>query len=174
MIINGFVFKKPLKVRGYLTFLLFLLFTIPSLNGFSQTAEAEKNFQVCKACHNIEGPKLIGPSLKGITERREEEWLIKFIQNSQAMIQAGDPIAVQVWEENNKIPMPPNPLTDDQVRDLLLYIENGGKVAEGEAAAETAAESEYAPGYVEPTAEEEFLLDLHRMSPSTSRPHSSP
>ena len=79
MIINGFVFKTPLNIKGFLAFCLFLLFSVSSFSGISQTAEAEKNFMVCKACHNIEGPKLIGPTLKGVTERREEAWLIKFI-----------------------------------------------------------------------------------------------
>jgi len=99
--------------------------------GFSQTAEDEKNFQVCKACHTIGGGKLVGPDLAGITESRDEAWLIKFIQNSQAMIESGDEQAVKVFNDNNKIPMPVNDLTDDQVRGVLLYIANGGKVAGG-------------------------------------------
>ncbi len=90
------------------------------------------NFVVCKACHTIGGGKLVGPDLQGVTERHDEAWLIKFIQNSQELINAGDPVAVKVFEENNKIPMPPNNLTPDQIRDILLYIENGGKVAASE------------------------------------------
>ncbi len=130
MIINGFVLKNPLKHRGFLAFGLLLLFFFLTPTSYGQSAEAETNFGVCKACHTIGGGKLVGPDLKGVTERRDEAWLIKFIQNSQAVIDAGDPIAVQVWEENNKIPMPPNPqLNDEQVKDLLLYIESGGKVA---------------------------------------------
>jgi cytochrome c553 len=112
---------------------LYFLFFGAILSGIesqAQTPEAEKNFQVCKACHNIDGPKLIGPSLAGVTERRTTEWLIKFIRNSQEVIQSGDPIAVQLFEENNKIPMPPNPLSDEQILDLLAYINNGGKVAD--------------------------------------------
>ncbi|MCD4664425.1 MAG: caspase family protein [Bacteroidales bacterium] len=107
--------------------------------------EAEKNFAICKACHTIGGGKLIGPDLQGVTERREEAWLIKFIQNPQAMIDAGDPIAVQVFEENNKIPMPPNSrLSEEQIKDMLLYIESGGVVAGVEVAEED--EIGYAPG----------------------------
>ena len=132
MIVNGFVFKNPLNARGLIAFvsLLFLLFfTTPT---FGQTAEAEKNFTICKACHTIGGGKLVGPDLKGVTERREEAWLIKFIQNSQELVTAGDPIAVKVFEENNKVPMPPNPqLSAEQVKDILLYIKNGGKLPEG-------------------------------------------
>jgi cytochrome c551/c552 len=160
MIINGFVFKNPLKTRGFLAFGLLLLFFFVTPSSYGQSAEAEANFAVCKACHNIDGPKLIGPNLKGITERREEAWLIKFIQNSQAMIEAGDPIAVQVFEENNRIPMPPNPqLNEEQIKDLLLYIEKGGKVegaiAEPEAVTEPETQSVY-------DAQEELLVEMKR------------
>ena len=96
----------------------------------AQTPEAEKNYQQCKACHNLDGPKLIGPNLAGVTERREQDWLISFIRNSQEMIQAGDPIAVQVYEEYNRIPMPPHNLSDEQIIDILKYIDNGLKVSE--------------------------------------------
>lgn len=133
MIINGFVLRKPYTFKGFLitgTLSLLLLF---SLTSYGQTAEAEKNFAVCKACHTIGGGKLVGPDLKGVNDRYEEAWLIKFIQNSTQMIESGDARAIQVFEAYNKIPMPPNPLTDDQVRDILLYIANDGKVAGGSA-----------------------------------------
>ncbi len=136
MIIKGFVFRNPFNKRGLVVFSLFIISLLFSYSTHAQTAEAEKNFVQCKACHTIGGGKLVGPDLKGVTERRDEVWLIKFIQNSQALVQAGDPVAVKVFEENFKIPMPPQNLTDDQVKDILLYIKNGGKEAGATAAAE--------------------------------------
>lgn len=125
------IFLPPfLKMRLVFVLIILLGFFQPYGQIHAQTPEAEKNFQVCKACHNIDGPKLVGPSLAGVTQRREQAWLLKFIRNSQEVIQSGDPIAVQVFEENNRIPMPPNPLTDEQILDILKYIENGGKVAD--------------------------------------------
>ncbi|NPA33693.1 MAG: c-type cytochrome, partial [Chlorobi bacterium] len=90
--------------------------------------EGEQLFkQRCASCHDIER-KLVGPPLKGITERRGEEWLIKFIRNSQELINAGDQDAVQIFEEYNKIPMPPHPdLTDDQIKSILIYIDQASK-----------------------------------------------
>ena len=159
MIIKGFLLKNPLRVKGFLLIglLLFLLFT--PFSSYSQSAEAQANFAVCKACHNIDGPKLIGPNLKGITERRDEAWLIKFIQNSQAMIEAGDPDAVKVWEENNKIPMPPNQLTDEQVKDLLVFIEAGG-VVEGGSATAPAGTEETSHATADEDATQEFLAEM--------------
>jgi mono/diheme cytochrome c family protein len=90
----------------------------------AQAPDGAKLFQVCSACHHIGKGKLIGPDLKGVTERRDREWLKKFIRNSQEVIQSGDPYAVKLFEEYNKIPMPPNNLTDEEINILLDYIEN--------------------------------------------------
>lgn len=160
MIINGFVLKNPLRIKGFLAFFLFISLLFFQSFSFGQTAEAEKNFAVCKACHTIGGGKLIGPDLKGVTDRHSEEWLIKFIQNSQEMVQAGDPDAVRLFEEYNKIPMPPNDLTPDQIRDLLLYIENGGKVAEGEVSPVEVVDGETEAELENEASTKEFLTEL--------------
>jgi cytochrome c551/c552 len=142
MIINNFVRINALMIKGYIFSGLFSLLMLISMSSFAQTAQDEKNFQQCKACHNIDGAKLIGPNLKGISEKRDEAWLIKFIQNSQEMIQNGDELAVQVYNENNKIPMPSQDFTDEEVRGLLLYIEGGGVLPESEAVAQAAVDTE--------------------------------
>ncbi len=141
MIINNIIRNNSLFIKGFLISGFLSLFMLVSNFGFSQTAEDEKNFQVCKACHTIGGGKLVGPDLLGVNEKRDEAWLISFIQNSTAMIEAGDPIAIEVFNENNKIPMPPNALTDDQVRGLLLYIASGGKIEGGELTASPETEN---------------------------------
>jgi cytochrome c551/c552 len=115
-------------------FLFFILFLTAFSSVYGQSAEAEKHFAECKACHTIGGGRLVGPDLKGVTKKYSEAWLIKFIQNSQAMVKAGDKDAVKVFNEYSKIPMPSHSLTDAQVKDILLYIQNGGKLAAGTAA----------------------------------------
>ncbi len=131
MIINKFVVARIPKVHCFL-FPFFLFFLISySLSSFGQTAEAEKNFTQCKACHTIGGGRLVGPDLKGVTSKYPQSWLIKFIQNSQNLIKSGDKNAVKVFNEYNKIPMPSHNLTDAQVKDILLYIKNGGKLPAG-------------------------------------------
>ncbi|MFA5417202.1 MAG: c-type cytochrome [Bacteroidales bacterium] len=131
MIINGIATGFALKFKVKLTLGIFFLVLLSSFSARSQTAEDEKNFQQCKACHTIGGGKLVGPDLKGVNDKYQEDWLIKFIQNSQAMIQAGDELAVKLFKENNNIPMPSHKLTDDQVRGILAYIKNDGQVAGG-------------------------------------------
>jgi len=137
-----------------LTLSVLLLFvSVPLLRA--QTPEAEKNFVQCKACHNIDGPKLIGPNLAGVTQRHSQDWLIRFIRNSQELIQAGDPEAVKLWEEYNRIPMPSHNLSDEQIIDILLYIENGGKVADQYLTAQSEAQAEQAALAAQIMAEQE-------------------
>jgi cytochrome c2 len=104
-----------------LLFIVILIYNVPRL--LAQKSPVE-NFKVCAACHNLSEEKKIGPGLKGVTERRDEAWLIKFIQSSQTMIKEGDKIAVQLFEEYNKIPMPDNNLSEQEIKELLAYIEN--------------------------------------------------
>lgn len=126
-------------------------------------------FQVCSACHTIGKGKLVGPDLMGVTERREEAWLIRFIKNSQLVVQSGDPVAVQLFKEHNKIPMPPNDLTDDQIKTLLNYIGNQGKQNTGEVSGAppqpTAVTKEEKSAVSEkPVYSEEIPLALERKS----------
>lgn len=125
--------KRLLINKGYLLGLFFIFTLFISLSTFGQTADDAKNFAQCKACHTIGGGKLVGPDLKGVGDRHDEAWLIKFIQNSQQLIQSGDKAAIKVFEENSKIPMPAHSLSDDQVRGILKYIAAGGKIKGGEA-----------------------------------------
>jgi cytochrome c2 len=78
---------------------------------------------LCSACHTIGAGALVGPDLQGISERRSQEWIIGFVQRSQAMVDAGDPDAVAIFEEFNRIPMPDQPLTDQEVLAVLEYVE---------------------------------------------------
>ncbi len=79
--------------------------------------------KTCIACHTIGSGRLVGPDLKDITDRRSEEWLISFVKSSQSMIKSGDPDAVAIFNEYNKLVMLDQNLTDDEVKDVMLYIE---------------------------------------------------
>jgi mono/diheme cytochrome c family protein len=101
----------------------------------------------CTACHTINRGRLIGPDLSRVYERREEDWLIRFIRSSQKMHKAGDSLAVALYKEYNQVPMPDNQLTDQEIKNLIDYIretDNGVKeiVSTGRAAADSAAITE--------------------------------
>ena len=104
--------------------LIFLLFSLSSSVSAQNIEEGEKLYKAnCTACHQIDN-KLIGPALRGVSDKYSEEWLIKWIKNSAEMIAAGDPDAIAIWEEYNKSPMTAFPyFSDDDVRNILAYIE---------------------------------------------------
>ena len=75
----------------------------------------------CAACHKLDA-KMTGPALRGVAETRDREWLYKWIHNSTEMIKAGDPIAVKLFEENNKSVMTPFPqLSNADIDNILAY-----------------------------------------------------
>lgn len=84
----------------------------------------------CMSCHSIDH-NLVGPALKGVTERRDSAWIYSFIKNSQEMIRNGDPIAVDLFNRFNKVPMPAHPhLSDEEITSILRYIESEAQAAE--------------------------------------------
>ncbi len=86
-------------------------------------SEGEKVFKsVCMACHTIGKGRLVGPDLKSVDKRRNDIWLKKFIKSSQSLIKSGDADAMAIFAEYNKMPMPDNALSDNQMSSLLDYI----------------------------------------------------
>ena len=104
--------------------LIILLFAVSASVSAQNIEEGEKLYKAnCTACHQIDS-KLIGPALRGVSDKYSEEWLIKWIKNSAEMIAAGDPDAIAIWEEYNKSPMTAFPyFSDDDVKNILAYIE---------------------------------------------------
>jgi cytochrome c oxidase cbb3-type subunit 3 len=86
----------------------------------------------CAACHSLEAD-VVGPALKDAHKRRGDEWLVKFIKNSQELVQAGDKDAVAIFEKFNKMPMPAfrGSLSDEDVANVIAFIKAGSdKTAE--------------------------------------------
>ena len=94
------ILAKPIKNQ-----ILFILAAVISLSAFAQPDGAKIFKQNCTACHVIGETKLIGPGLKGVTEKRNKEWLKKWINNSSELIASGDPDAIAIFEEYNKVAM---------------------------------------------------------------------
>lgn len=75
----------------------------------------------CSTCHTVGKGKLIGPDLSGVYKTKNEDWLHSFIRSSQKMVQSGDKDAVAIFNQF-KIPMPDNPLSDQQINSILDFI----------------------------------------------------
>ena len=74
--------------RFYLS--LFLTLIVTTVSVFAQESGENLFNQNCTACHSLGSNKLVGPGLKGVTDKYETEWLKKWIVNSQAFIKSGD------------------------------------------------------------------------------------
>ena len=103
---------------------LFCISVFQHVSAQDTVVGGEQLFAPCKACHTIGKGKLIGPDLYGVTKKLDRAWLTRFIRNSQELLQAKDPEAVKVWEEHNKIPMPPFNYNDVQMKSLLDYVDS--------------------------------------------------
>ncbi len=88
--------------------------------------------QNCRACHHLD-QRLVGPPLKDIHKRRDEAWLLKFIKNSQALVQAGDADAVALFNEYNQIIMPEQKFSDDEIKAVLAYLVQASAPKNGKA-----------------------------------------
>ena len=77
--------------------------------------------QNCSSCHNFT-QRGIGPNLSGVTSQVSKPWLVRFIRDSQKVIEDGDVRAKKLFEEY-KVPMPSfNAFSDDQIVSILAYI----------------------------------------------------
>ncbi len=99
----------------------------------------------CKQCHKLD-QKYTGPALRGATDRQSVDLVKSFIKNSTAVIASGDAYYSNLYKEYANLQMPSHEfLTDDDLNNLLAYIEYGDKV-DPAAAAAAAAGGEAAAG----------------------------
>ena len=97
----------------------------PELRRLSQ---GESIFRTrCSACHEIGRlpgmPMKPGPNLLDVNTRRDHEWLVRWIQEPDKMLAEKDPIAIELFEAYNKLPMPNLRITEKEVDMLLDYIQ---------------------------------------------------
>ncbi|MCF8302412.1 MAG: cytochrome c [Bacteroidales bacterium] len=100
-----------------------ILICLPISDGLTQTSGKQvfRN-KGCAGCHTINEGKLIGPDLANITEKRNRKWLINFIRSPKKMIDNGDTLAVRLYNKYNKVMMPANDMTDEEIKNLLDFI----------------------------------------------------
>ncbi|MBK6285386.1 MAG: c-type cytochrome [Draconibacterium sp.] len=100
----------------------------------------ENLFKVCAACHTIGKGRLVGPDLSRVYEKREQDWLIKYIRSSQKMVKEGNPDAVALFKEFNQIPMPDNNLSDNEIISIIDFIKATDSKESGTATTTTITE----------------------------------
>tara|TARA_B100000575_G_scaffold241187_1_gene204152 strand:- start:123 stop:1433 length:1311 start_codon:yes stop_codon:yes gene_type:complete len=110
---------------GFLLTLLFTFFSIFIVCAQEADIQAGKKLfnANCAACHKL-NKKAVGPALRGVSAKYDRDWLYKWIKNSSAMIKDGDPQAVSIWEEYNKVAMNAFPLlSNSDIDNILAYTD---------------------------------------------------
>jgi len=75
----------------------------------------------CLACHSLgQGPKL-GPDLAGVTRRRTDDWIAKWLTSPEKML-ASDDAAKAMLKQFNNIPMPNQNLEPAEIAQFVQYF----------------------------------------------------
>jgi protein SCO1 len=71
-------------------------------NATAATVEAGKTLfdQSCASCHSIDGSGTsYGPDLQTVTQRRDRDWLVRWIAAPDKVIESGDAIATELVQK---------------------------------------------------------------------------
>jgi len=90
----------------------------------------------CAACHTVGGGDLVdlaqhrvGPDLRGVTARRDRDWLARWIMHPDGLLAARDPIAVELLERYQHFVMPNLRLDDADTAAVLGYLDDVSRPA---------------------------------------------
>jgi nitrite reductase (NO-forming) len=75
----------------------------------------------CLACHSVGEGRKLGPDVAGVTKRRSDEWLARWLKEPEKML-TSDPEAQAMLREYNNLPMPNQSLSDAEIRQYLRYF----------------------------------------------------
>jgi len=109
---------------------IYIFTCVLSIAMTGQAQEAADFFrQNCVSCHTVGGGRLTGPDLKNVTQRKEREWLVEFLQSPQTMMDKGDPYALKLQQEARSVVMPTiNGMSKDRAQALLTMLDAESKL----------------------------------------------
>ncbi len=123
MLVNDKIIQRS-GFRNLASLVLTSLVFLSSFGAFAQ--DGEKLFkQNCATCHLPTEKALVGPGLKGITERApSEEWIVKWVKNPDAMIASGDAYANKIKDYSPTAMTAFGYLADEEIISIIGYIKN--------------------------------------------------
>ena len=106
------------------------LLLVCSVSSYMQAQDPAADFrQNCMSCHTIGGGRLTGPDLKNVGQRKDRDWLTRFVTDPRAMIDSGDPYALELLSQARNAVMPTLPgMTRLRAESLLRLIEDESKL----------------------------------------------
>jgi mono/diheme cytochrome c family protein len=95
--------------------------------GADSTEAAAIFNQRCTACHTFGHGVKVGPDLKGVTVRRQRQWIRNFVRGSSTVIAGGDPTAAALFEQFKQQRMPDwSDLSEAQVDAIMEWFASDG------------------------------------------------
>ena len=92
--------------------------------------------KICAPCHTIGVGDKVGPDLRGVTERRERAWLVRYLRNPPAMLAMNDPVARELAAKFDPVRMPNLRLSEQDADDLISFLhQENAKLVEAPAPA---------------------------------------
>ena len=130
-------------LRNSITAFVFIIFCLLPIKYVVSSEIGGEIFQDnCSGCHTIGKGNSVGPDLSGVTIRREENWLIRQIKDPDGLVEEKDPVALQLLKEFN-MPMVALGLSDEEIKEIILYLKNFDKNINQEATSTTDLPSRY-------------------------------
>ena len=87
-----------------------------------EAAQGKLNFESkCLACHTVGQGKKLGPDMVGVTKRRTEDWLTRWLKSPEKMLES-DRDARAMLKEYNNLPMPNQNLSDAEIQRYIRYF----------------------------------------------------
>jgi nitrite reductase (NO-forming) len=74
----------------------------------------------CLACHSIGGGDKLGPDIYGVSKRRSDAWLAKWLKSPEQVLSAD--VDAKMMFDKYKVPMPNQNLSDDEIRQFVAYF----------------------------------------------------
>ncbi len=121
--------------------------TCPTMANAADAQAGAQLFQQkgCTACHTIGKGDLVGPDLKGITEKRPQDWLKQWIAAPDKMIAKKDDYAVKLLHQYHDVQMPSLGLGTSDVDNILAFLASPGAAAQASGPTPQAAKTANAP-----------------------------
>jgi len=140
----------------YISFIIInLLFLSIHTSGKAQEniTEGQTIFKSrCASCHAVD-KRLVGPALKDVYNRHDEQWIIDFVHSSQTLIKKGDETALKLFDEYNQTIMPDHKdLTEKQIKNILAYIKD-------ESTQVPIVSKGYVPEFTKPYRDKKSIID---------------
>lgn len=100
--------------------------TLPSYAGAPRLANLSRGADLyqsrCDGCHSLGTDDGLGPGLAGVTGKRDRAWLKRWLKAPDRMLADKDPVAMRLFVEYNRVPMPNLRLDDSDVEALITYM----------------------------------------------------